>query len=120
MNRAGAVIPATVAVAVNVPAVSPAANGGEVAMPESFVGSVTWGAPPSNVPPVPRENATLAPCTGSPFASRTFARSGFGKRAPTVADWLAGESGLIVAGTPLGVLTTEKTTDPSAEVATTR
>jgi hypothetical protein len=47
----GSVTPATVAVAVNLPAVAFASNDGEVATPEAFVVSVAWAEPPAKLAP---------------------------------------------------------------------
>ena len=75
----GLVTPATLAVAVNVPAVPLAVNSGETASPSAAVVSVAWALPlrklapapaaPAPPPPgadaAPRAKVTLAPCTGS-------------------------------------------------------
>jgi len=55
---------------------------------------------------------TVAPPTGAPVASTTATWSGAPYWAPTVVDCPDPPAGLIVALTPLAVLTSEKTTEP--------
>ena len=105
MNTAGLVTPATVAVAVNVPAVVFASNRGEVATPDASVVSVACVLPPGKLapalpapdpdapappppPPEPRLKVTLTPSRGAPVASVSFTWSARPYRVPTVADSL--------------------------------
>ena len=99
MNSAGLVTPATVAVAVKVPAVVFAANRGEVATPDALVVSVACALPPRKLapalaapapdppapPPEPRLKVTLVPSRGIPLESVSFTWSGRPYRVPAVA-----------------------------------
>ncbi len=97
------------AVAVNRPGVPFARSAGEEAMPFESVTSVAWEPPLTKaaeapVAPVPSAKSTLAPLTGRPLASSTWACSGCAKRVSTVADWLEPFGEVIEAATPLAVL----------------
>src|SRR3954471_19510930 len=104
-------MPRAEADATNEPGTVLAVKCGDVAVPVASVCSVACAWPPSKVAPVPRENATGAPATGFPFASRTTAVSGCRYLAPTCAD-CAPDRATIVAARPLAVLFNENATLP--------
>jgi hypothetical protein len=102
------------------PAVELAVSGGLVATPVQSVTAVAPESPVANAASAPflatMLNETVAPATGAPLASITWAARGIGER---VADCGVPPLAVMDAATPVEVLVSENDTEPYTEVPTT-